>query len=73
MTLRELFSGWRDLTQLLKGCIIVCVCFIALAIADAISYATCGLFPLRPYIILLFGLYQLLCLILAYRIIKNNK
>ena len=72
MTLKELFSGWRDLTRLLKGCMIASVCFIALAAADAISYAAYGMFPLRPYIILLFGLYQLLCLILAYRIIKNK-
>lgn len=72
MTLKELFSGLRDIKQLLKSCIVVCVCFIALAVVEAISYAAYGMFPLRPYIILLFGLYQLLCLVLAYRIIKKK-
>ena len=68
MTLKELFSGWRNLSELLKGCIIACVLFMTLAVADLI-----GKFPLRPYIIFALGLYQLLCLILAYRIIKKSK
>ena len=71
MTLKELFSGWKDPKQLLKSCAIASVCFIVIGISDIISYGS--IIPLRSLIFIVFGLYQLLCLIIAYRINNKNK
>jgi hypothetical protein len=71
MTLRDLFSGWQNPRQLVKSSIIACICIVVIETIIITEYG--GFIPLWPLIIVLFGLYQLLCLILAYRIIKNNK
>jgi uncharacterized protein (DUF983 family) len=71
MTLRDLFSGWQNSRQLVKSSIIACICIVVIGTIIITEYG--GFIPLWPLIIVLFGLYQLLCLILAYRIIKNNK